>query len=89
MFDDTFSTAEPYYYRAGVGSILKGIDDTVLQMKVGDRWFVSFGGTDLSFPNGVKSSPGKPRIPPGAELDYEIEVVNLPGAGDDFIGDYE
>jgi FKBP-type peptidyl-prolyl cis-trans isomerase len=89
IFDDTFSTAEPYYFRAGVGTILKGLDDTIVQMKVGDRWKVNFSGTDLSFANGVKSSPGKPRIPAGGELDYEIEVVNLPGTGDDFIADFE
>lgn len=58
-------------------------------MKVGDRFKVSFSGTELSFANGMKSSPGKPRIPQGAEVDYEVEVVNLPGTGDDMIADYE
>jgi len=88
-FDDTFSTPEPYYYRAGVGSIVKGIDECVLHMQVGDRWKVIFSGTDLSFPNGVKAAPGKPRIPAGAEVEYELELVNLPGTGDDFIADFE
>ena len=89
VFDDTFSTAEPYYYRAGLGSILKGLDDTIIHMRVGDRFKVSFGGLELSFPNIIKSSPGKPRIPAGAEVEYEVECVNLPGTGDDFIADYE
>ena len=79
QFDDTFSTPEPYYYRAGVGSIVKGIDDSVLHMRVGDRWKITFSGPELSFPNGIKSSPGKPRIPAGAQVDYELELVNLPG----------
>ena len=87
-FDDTFSTAEPYYFRAGTGTILKGLDDTITQMKVGDRWLVNFKG-DLSFQEAKKSQPGRPRIPQGAEVDYDVEVVNIPGMGDDFIADFE
>ena len=34
VFDDTFSTDQPYFYRVGVGSILKGLDDTVTNMHV-------------------------------------------------------
>ena len=87
-FDDTFSTAEPYYFRAGTGTILKGLDDTITQMRVGDRWLVTFKG-DLSFKEAKKSQPGRPRIPQGAEVDYDVEVVNIPGMGDDFIADFE
>eukprot|EP01041_Mallomonas_annulata_P009547 gene9547-19846_t len=87
VFDDTFSTSEPYLYRAGLGSIVKGLDDTIIHMKVGDRLKLQFGG-DLAFGSkGKASSPGKPRIPPMAEIDYEVELVELPGYGDDIILD--
>jgi FKBP-type peptidyl-prolyl cis-trans isomerase len=33
-FDDTFSTDQPYYYRAGVGLIVKGLDDSIMNMHV-------------------------------------------------------
>mmetsp|Transcript_24359 Transcript_24359/g.24620 ORF Transcript_24359/g.24620 Transcript_24359/m.24620 type:complete len:208 (+) Transcript_24359:71-694(+) len=89
VFDDTFATFEPYLYRCGVGSIVKGLDDSVLQMKVGDRWKLTFGG-DLAFgKKGKPSAPGKPRIPPNAEIDYEVEFVELPGKGEDTILDVE
>ena len=87
-FDNTFDTAQPYLYRAGVGLILKGLDESVVQMKLGDKYHLVFGG-NLAFENGVKSSPGKPRIPAGAEVDYVVEVVDIPGVGDEFIADYE
>ena len=87
-FDDTFSTAEPYYFRAGTGTILQGLDDTITQMRVGDRWLVNFRG-DLSFKEAKKSVPGRPRIPQGAEVDYDVEITNIPGMGDDFIADFE
>ena len=42
-------------------------------MKVGDRWKLSFGGS-LGFENGKPSAPGKPRIPPNADIDYEVHI---------------
>lgn len=88
-FDNTFATSEPYYYRVGVGSVLKGLDETVLNMHVGDLYKIKFGG-DLAFgEKGKPSAPGKPRIPPNAEVEFEVEFTQLPGKGDDFIADYE
>ena len=88
VFDDIFESAEPYYYRAGVGGILKGMDDAVTHMKVGDRWKLKFSG-DLSFEKMKPSSPGKPRIPAGAPVEYEVELVEIPGRMEDYIADYE
>ena len=85
-FDDLFSTENSYLYRTGVGLIVKGLDDTVVNMQVGDRYKVKFDG-DLSFENGLKSSPGKPRIPPRAAVEYEVELIDLPGKGEEFILD--
>ena len=69
--------------------IVKGLDDAIPNMSVGDRWKLSFGG-DLAFgEKGKPSAPGRPRIPPNAVIDYEVELEDIPGAGDDFIADYE
>lgn len=54
-----------------MGLILKGLDDAVTHLHMGERVRLQFGG-DLSFPNGKPSSPGKPRIPPRATVDYEV-----------------
>lgn len=80
-FDDTFKTDQPYFYRAGVGLIVKGLDDAIVNMKVGEKLGLTFSG-DLGFANGKPSSPGKPRIPPGATIQYVVELVDLPGKGD-------
>jgi len=87
-FDNIFNTDQPYFYRAGVGLLLKGMDSAVIHMKVGDRWKLKFGG-DLSFEKGKPSSPGKPRIPAGAAVEYEVELVEIPGRQEDFIADYD
>lgn len=77
VFDDVFKTADPYYYRCGVGSVVQGLDETVLHMKEGERVHARFGG-DLAFGSkGLPSAPGRPRIPPNAILDYEVKTVSL------------
>ena len=86
-FDNTYKTELPYTYRAGVGTVLPGLDETVVNMHVGDTLAVSFGG-DLGFgAKGRPSGPGKPRIPPNAEIDYEETIERLPEIGEEFIAD--
>jgi len=53
-------------------SIVRGLDEAVVHMKVGDRWKLSFGGEMAFGQKGKPSSPGKPRIPPMAVVDYEV-----------------
>ena len=87
-FDNTFNSAEPYFYRAGVGLIVKGLDDSIPNMHVGDRFKLVFSG-DRAFEKGKPSAPGKPRLPPGGEIEYEVELTELPGAAEEFILDVE
>ncbi len=87
-FDDIMEQPQPYFYRAGVGLILKGLDETVMHMNVGETWNIVFGG-DLSFEKVRPSSPGKPRIPAGAEVEYTVTLVEIPGTADEFIADYD
>lgn len=48
-------------------------------MRVGDRWEITIPG-ELAFgAKGRPASPGKPRIPPNAPLDYEIFMEGFPG----------
>jgi hypothetical protein len=32
VFDDTFNTKEPYYFRFGVGNVVKGLDESIAHM---------------------------------------------------------
>ncbi len=84
VFDNTFKSEQPYTYRAGVGLLLPGIDNAVVNMKVGDKYHLVFNGEN-SFKDGRPSAPGVPRIPPGGELDYEVLVESMPGTDEDII----
>jgi FKBP-type peptidyl-prolyl cis-trans isomerase len=39
--DDLFETPEPYYTRLGSGSLLKGVEETLPLMQIGDRWVLT------------------------------------------------
>ena len=90
--DDIFDTPEPYYTRLGSGGLLKGVETTLPMMTVGDRWKLTIPG-ELAFgPKGRPASAGKPRIPPNAEVVFDVEIVGLPGKEPeliDLIGDVE
>ncbi|CAM9335242.1 unnamed protein product [Hapterophycus canaliculatus] len=84
-FDNIFTTAEPYYMRAGIGTLVKGVEEAILLMKVGDKWQLTCSA-DLAFgTKGRPPSPGRPRIPPGAEVEYTVELVALPGKEEDIV----
>ncbi|CAM9716996.1 unnamed protein product [Chrysoparadoxa australica] len=85
VFDDITETPEPLYIRAGVGNIVKGMDDALLTMHVGDKWEITVPGPLAFGKEGRPPSPGKPRIPPNATVIYELELQTLPGKEDDLI----
>lgn len=79
VIDDIFSTPEPYYTRVGSGGLIKGVEETIPKMRVGDRWVLTVPG-DLAFgKKGRSASAGKPRIPGDAVVVFEVEMVGLPG----------
>lgn len=39
--DDIFDTPEPYYTRVGSGGLIKGVEEVLPKMKVGDRWILT------------------------------------------------
>lgn len=38
MIDNIFDTPEPYYTRVGSGGLIKGVEETLPLMQLGDRW---------------------------------------------------
>eukprot|EP00956_Cyclotella_meneghiniana_P017944 scaffold29594_cov57-Cyclotella_meneghiniana.AAC.3 len=83
--DNVFDTAEPYYTRIGSGGLIKGVEEVLPKMRLGDRWGnLAFGA------KGKPASPGTPRIPANAEITFDVEMVGLPGKEPeliDIIGD--
>jgi len=85
VIDDCFKTPNAYYYRVGSESVIRGLDLAVQNMKVGDRWALKIPANLAFGEKGVKPSPGKPRIPGGATLEYEVFFEIYPGYEDDLL----
>jgi len=77
--DDIFGTPEPYYTRVGSGGLLKGVEEVLPSMRVGDRYVITVPGKLAFGPKGRPASAGKPRIPSDATIIFEVEMVGLPG----------
>eukprot|EP00804_Cyclotella_cryptica_P025771 CCRYP_002943-RA/>CCRYP_002943-RA protein AED:0.25 eAED:0.25 QI:141/1/1/1/1/1/2/446/194 len=77
--DDIFETPEPYYTRVGSGGLIKGVEEVLPKMRVGDRWVLTIPGNLAFGPKGRPPSAGKPRIPANAEIIFDVEMVGLPG----------
>ena len=79
VIDDIFGTPEPLYTRVGSGGLIKGVEQALPEMKLGDRWVLTIPG-ELAFgKKGRPPSAGKPRVPPDATVTFDVEIVGLPG----------
>eukprot|EP00590_Aulacoseira_subarctica_P009125 CAMPEP_0172415626 /NCGR_PEP_ID=MMETSP1064-20121228/2042_1 /TAXON_ID=202472 /ORGANISM="Aulacoseira subarctica , Strain CCAP 1002/5" /LENGTH=215 /DNA_ID=CAMNT_0013152725 /DNA_START=18 /DNA_END=665 /DNA_ORIENTATION=- len=89
-FDDIFDSPEPYYTRVGAGRLLKGVEEIIPKMRVGDEFLVTIPPSMAFGEKGRPSSAGKPRIPGNAVILFDIKMVGLPGREQeliDIIGD--
>jgi len=84
-FDDILANPEPYYMRLGNGVTLPAVEEALLEMRTGDKWQLDVPGKLGFGEKGRSSSPGKPRIPANAELEFILELVAVPGKDEELI----
>jgi peptidylprolyl isomerase len=61
VIDDIFNTPEPYYTRVGSGGLIKGVEEVLPKMSVGDRFQITVPNKMAFGPKGRPASAGKPR----------------------------
>ncbi|GEM50076.1 FKBP-type peptidyl-prolyl cis-trans isomerase [Deinococcus cellulosilyticus] len=69
-FDSSVDRGEPLVFPVGVGHVIAGWDQGLLQLNVGDKAILTIPG-DLAY--GRHGIPGV--IPPNATLIFEVEVL--------------
>jgi FKBP-type peptidyl-prolyl cis-trans isomerase len=71
-FDSSVDRGQPFSFKLGAGQVIKGWDEGVQGMKVG-------GKRELIIPPdlGYGSRGARGAIPPGATLDFEVELLKV------------
>jgi len=64
-----------YPYTLGVDAVVKGFEEAISHMRVGDRFIFTLPG-ELGY-----GKAGRPPIPPNATLIFDIEVINITDPG--------
>lgn len=71
-FDSSVDRAQPFIFNLGVGQVIRGWDEGVAQMRIGEK-------VKLKIPPemGYGSSGAGGVIPPNAELIFEVELLEI------------
>lgn len=72
-FDSSVDRGQPFVFTLGVGQVIKGWDQGILGMKVGEKRALMIP-PDLGY--GAAGTPGGP-IPPNATLIFEVELLKV------------
>uniref|UniRef100_A0A061QU67 peptidylprolyl isomerase n=1 Tax=Tetraselmis sp. GSL018 TaxID=582737 RepID=A0A061QU67_9CHLO len=78
IFANSYESGKPYDVRVGAGQIVAGLDEGLKTMKVGGKRRIYVPG-NLSFPKGLASAPGRPRIPPNSPVVFDVDLLYIPG----------
>ena len=71
-FDSSYDRNEPLAFKLGVGKVIKGFDEGLLKLRVGDHAILVIPGKLAYGPKGVPNV-----IPPDSTLIFVIEVVDV------------
>lgn len=58
--------------------MIPGLDEGILSMRSGGVRRLYIPGS-LSFPKGLASGPGRPRVPPKSPVMFDVQLLYVPG----------
>jgi peptidylprolyl isomerase len=78
IFSNSLEKGTPYDIRVGTGQVVAGLDEGLKTMRAGGIRRVYVPG-NLSFPKGLPSGPGRPRVPPASPVIFDVQLLYIPG----------
>ena len=72
QFDSSVSRGKPFQFVIGVGAVIRGWDEGVMQMSLGEKATLQIS-SDYGY--GSRGAPGA--IPPNADLNFEVELLAI------------
>lgn len=75
-FDSSRDKGRPFKFTIGVGQVIQGWDDGVIQMSLGEKAVLAISS---DFGYGSRGAGGI--IPPNADLNFEVELLEINGLG--------
>ena len=71
-FDSSYDRDKPFQFTIGRGDVIKGWDEGVLQMSLGEKAILHISS---DFGYGERGAGGV--IPPNADLDFQVELLRI------------
>eukprot|EP00992_Anisonema_acinus_P007811 TRINITY_DN3808_c0_g1_i1.p1 TRINITY_DN3808_c0_g1~~TRINITY_DN3808_c0_g1_i1.p1 ORF type:complete len:110 (+),score=23.28 TRINITY_DN3808_c0_g1_i1:33-362(+) len=71
-FDSSVDRGRPFQFQIGVGQVIKGWDEGVMQMSLGEKALLKITS---DFGYGARGAGGV--IPPNADLNFEVELLKI------------
>jgi FK506-binding protein 1 len=72
QFDSSVSRGKPFQFVIGIGQVIKGWDEGVMKMSLGEKAILKIS-SDYGY--GVRGAPGA--IPPSANLTFSVELLAI------------
>ena len=72
VFDSSVTRGKPLEFQVGVGRVIKGWDEGIPQLRVGEKAILTCPSDYAYGPNGIPNV-----IPPNATLIFEVELVSI------------
>ncbi|CAJ1937488.1 unnamed protein product [Cylindrotheca closterium] len=72
QFDSSVSRGRPFQFVIGIGQVIQGWDEGVIQMSLGEKANLQISS---DFGYGARGAPGA--IPPNADLTFEVELLAI------------
>jgi FKBP-type peptidyl-prolyl cis-trans isomerase len=72
VFDSSHKRGRPFKFTIGIGQVIRGWDEGVMGMKVGEKAMLNISSDYAYGPSGAGGV-----IPPNANLNFEVELLSI------------